>query len=54
MIFTFVNIVFQFLKKHYKKLNKKIVVRCCDKQNITFKYNKPVCINCETICIIDI
>ena len=37
------NNCFSCFKKHHKKLNKHIIVKCCDKQNIIYSYNKPLC-----------
>ena len=39
-------------RKHYKKLNREILVKCCDKQIINNSYNKPICDNCFSICVI--
>ena len=41
-------------RKQYRKLNKQIIVKCCNNQNIIYSYNKPICDNCYTICVINI
>ena len=41
---------FSIFKKNHKKLNKQIIVKCCDYQNINNNY----CKNCYTICVINI
>ena len=50
----YVTIVFLHIKKFKKELNKKIIINCCDKQNINYKYNIPFCNDCYTMCIINI
>ena len=41
-------------KKHYRKLNREILVKCCDKQIINNSYNNRICNNCLSICVINI
>ena len=41
-------------RKHYRKLNRKILVKYCDNQIINNSYNKPICDNCLSICVINI
>ena len=45
------NVIFQ---KPDKLLNKEIFIKCCNKQSIINKYNKPVCNYCKKVCIINI
>ena len=41
-------------EKPDKLLNKKIFIKCCNKQSINNTYNKPICNSCKKICIINI
>ena len=45
---------FSIFKIHHKKLNQQIIVKCCKNQNIIYSYNKPVCSNCYSMCVINI
>ena len=45
---------FSIFEKHHKELNKQIIVKCCNNQNIIYSYNKPICDNCYTMCVINI
>ena len=40
--------------KKSNKLNKKLIVNCCNNQSINKKYNIPICNNCLSICVINI
>ena len=40
--------------KKSKKLNKKLIVNCCNNQSINKRFNIPVCNNCLSICVINI
>ena len=41
-------------EKPNKLLNKEIIYKCCKKQLINNKYNKPICNSCKRICVINI
>ena len=41
-------------EKPDKLLNKEILIKCCKKQSINNKYNKPICNYCKKICVINI
>ena len=40
--------------KKSNKLNKKLIVNCCNNQSINKRYNIPICNNCLSICVINI
>ena len=53
MIYLFVKHAILYLK-YDKLLNKEILIKCCKNQIINNTYNKPICISCKRICVINI